>query len=104
MSLGFKGLVILEQDEDTLALMKIVLKQANIKEKNGNVLVINPHPISPNVAVEMCFDLQDQSFSCEIALILMVHVWRSSVNAFRRMLRRKHRCTPHHWDVHPPTR
>lgn len=42
MSLGFKGLVVLEQDEDTLALIKIALKQAYIKEKNGNDLMINP--------------------------------------------------------------
>lgn len=42
MSLGFKGLVVPEQDEDTLALIKIVIKQAYIKEKNGNDLMINP--------------------------------------------------------------
>lgn len=42
MSLSFKGLVVLEQDEDTLILIKIVLKQAYIKEKNGNDLTINP--------------------------------------------------------------
>lgn len=46
MSLGFKGLVALERDEDTLALMKIVLKRAYIKEKNRNDLMINPLPIT----------------------------------------------------------
>lgn len=48
MSLGFKGLVVLEQDESSLALMKIALKQAYIKEKNGNDLMINPPLITSN--------------------------------------------------------
>lgn len=42
MSLGFKGLVVPERDEDTLAMIKIVLKQAYIKEKNGNDVMIYP--------------------------------------------------------------
>lgn len=46
MSSGFKGLLVLEQDGDTSALVKIVLKQAYIKEKNGNDLMINPPPIT----------------------------------------------------------
>lgn len=46
MSSGFKGLLVLERDGDTSALVKIVLKQAYIKEKNGNDLMINPPPIT----------------------------------------------------------